>query len=205
MYAIMGFTVTSYTEVFALWGLTEWDLGGLGFDTTTVGLIQAAAGPLLIPYQLYVYAPVANSIGPLTTLRLALLAMIILAFYPLCRLFTAYYARAVVAGIFMASRGISVTTSYTTYLILIANSVRFPKYLGSVNGISQAVQMLLMAAAPAAGSSLYAWSITGIHGFPFDYHLYWILLGFLCFLMLAMSYLLPPSIDRRKFTIDQKE
>lgn len=72
MYAIMGFTVTSFTEVlitiilsflinissvliflqftqvFALWAETDWDYGGLALSSTTVGLIQAAAGPLLV-------------------------------------------------------------------------------------------------------------------------------------------------------------
>ena len=99
-------------------------------------------------------------------------------------------------------RSISITTAYTTFLILITNSVQYPKYLGAVNGSSQTIQMFLMAAAPAVGSSLYAWSITGDHSFPFDYRLYWVLFGLLCLLMLGMSAFLSRTLDKRKMLVE---
>lgn len=63
--------------------------------------------------------------------------------------------------------------------------------------------MTLMAAAPATGSTIYAWSISAPHVFPFDYNLFWVLLGSLCLLMLLMSFALPKSLDRRKYVVDE--
>ena len=83
--------------------------------------------------------------------------------------------------------------------ILTGNSVRYPKYMGAVNGMLATFQALFRAAAPTTIGSLFAWSASRHGSFPLDYHFAWLFLGALHIIALALTLLLPRHINYRKF------
>eukprot|EP00271_Cylindrocystis_brebissonii_P005903 TRINITY_DN18294_c0_g2_i1.p2 TRINITY_DN18294_c0_g2~~TRINITY_DN18294_c0_g2_i1.p2 ORF type:complete len:105 (-),score=16.36 TRINITY_DN18294_c0_g2_i1:278-562(-) len=83
--------------------------------------------------------------------------------------------------------------------ILTGNSVRFPKYMGAVNGMLATVQAMFRAVAPPVLGSVFAWSASRRGSFPLDYHLAWLILGLLHVVALLMTLALPPTINYRKF------
>lgn len=202
IYSLLGFACTSQNDVFPLWCVTNWTFGGLGIGTSEVGFIQAASGLALIPYQMLIYPAIANRLGTLNSLRWSLFGMILVGGFPLLRFFPSKEGLLAGGLIIMMIRGVTCATAFTSVTIAINNSVRNPEFLGAVNGMSQTVTMLFQSSAPIAGASLYAWSISSQHFFPFDFHFYWCLWVILCLVMMALTTLLPRSIDHRKFMLD---
>ncbi|CAI5484427.1 unnamed protein product [Closterium sp. Yama58-4] len=54
IYDLLGLVYVAYDELFPLWCLSRWDLGGLNLGSNEVGLAQTAGGVSLIPFQLFV-------------------------------------------------------------------------------------------------------------------------------------------------------
>ena len=52
IFCLCGFMFVGFDELFPLWSLTDWDIGGLSFRTSNVGLAQGAAGVALVREQL---------------------------------------------------------------------------------------------------------------------------------------------------------
>ena len=48
IFCLCGFMFVGFDELFPLWSLTDWDIGGLSFHTSNVGLAQGAAGAALV-------------------------------------------------------------------------------------------------------------------------------------------------------------
>eukprot|EP00271_Cylindrocystis_brebissonii_P011844 TRINITY_DN29811_c0_g1_i1.p1 TRINITY_DN29811_c0_g1~~TRINITY_DN29811_c0_g1_i1.p1 ORF type:complete len:157 (-),score=30.48 TRINITY_DN29811_c0_g1_i1:517-918(-) len=127
--------------------------------------------------------------------------MAVLTFFPVAIWFDSKEMRLLICVLFMAVRGISSISCFTSAIICCTNSIEFPQHLGAINGISQTLMMIMEALGPPVGASLYAWSVSGgvQHFFPLDYRLYWLCWGALCVAMYLMATLLPPEIDKRKF------
>lgn len=90
-------------------------------------------------------------------------------------------------------------------VVLVINSVKHPRFLGTVNGVSQTLMMSFEAIAPAAGGSIYAWSIGKGQRFPTDFHFFWILWFILCCVMFLLSLCLSQHINYRKFETNDPE
>lgn len=58
--------------------------------------------------------------------------------------------------------------NFTTSNVLINNSA-FSDFRGKVNGLGQVLAAVGRFIGPSMGSTLFAWSITGDHPFPFNY------------------------------------
>ncbi|CAI5515603.1 unnamed protein product [Closterium sp. Naga37s-1] len=54
IYDLLGLVYVAYDELFPLWCLSRWNLGGLNLGSNEVGLAQTAGGVSLIPFQLFV-------------------------------------------------------------------------------------------------------------------------------------------------------
>ena len=52
-----------------------------------------------------------------------------------------------------------------------------PDRRGEVNGISTTITSVTRAISPIVSASVFAWSINANHGFPFNHHLVFYLLG----------------------------
>eukprot|EP00897_Mesotaenium_endlicherianum_P006758 jgi/Mesen1/610/ME000108S10766 len=216
-YGLLGFVFTAFDEVnpsplqgwfplllvqlFPLWCLTGREHGGLQFGTNSVGLAQTAGGLALVPFQFFVYPRLVSRCGPLRTLQLGLALSLLLAGFPTLRHIStsgSVLQAALMGG--MMIRSVGSLCSFTSIFILLTNSVRLPRYLGATNGVSQTGAGIMRAIAPTVAGSLYAWSISDAHAFPLNYHFAFLLLGVQLLAILALTLMLPPSIDKRKFS-----
>ena len=102
-------------------------------------------------------------------------------------------------------RRIAVTCSFTSVVICLTNSIEFPNYLGTIQGMCQTLNMVFEAAAPTLGATIYAWSISGRHVFPFDYRFYWVLWGIMCGIMFGIASILPEEVNQRKFLTESTD
>lgn len=200
LYGLCGYMFIAYDELFPLWSLTAWAKGGLGFTTDNVGVAQAASGVAMIPITLWLYPALVENIGALGSLRLSLITGILQGAIPLIRLFGQRLAVLQVAScvIFMI-RSFN-ESAILALFILCSNSVRYPQYMGAVNGFIWTTGSTFRAIAPFTVGSLFAWSASRAHAsFPLDFHFAWLFLGFLHIVALGLSFLLPKSINERKF------
>eukprot|EP00270_Netrium_digitus_P021134 TRINITY_DN890_c0_g1_i1.p1 TRINITY_DN890_c0_g1~~TRINITY_DN890_c0_g1_i1.p1 ORF type:complete len:528 (-),score=117.54 TRINITY_DN890_c0_g1_i1:139-1674(-) len=200
---LMCFTAymcTGWDELFPLWSLTDWSLGGLSFTTSNVGLAQAAGGLGLIPIQLLLRPWVCKKFGVIMALQLALSTGILQALVPALRLIGPGHPvtmQIVTTFVFLARSWNE--SAIGTMFMLTANAVRHPKYMGAVNGFVGTCQSVSAGIAPFSMGSLYAWSTSRRGSFPLDFHLAWIVLGLLHLVALPITLLLPESMKRRKF------
>ncbi|CAI7856325.1 unnamed protein product [Closterium sp. NIES-54] len=86
IYDLLGLVYVAYDELFPLWSLSRWDLGGLNLGSNEVGLAQTAGGVSLIPFQLFVYPILNQRLGPTRTLQLGLIFGATLGALPLVRI-----------------------------------------------------------------------------------------------------------------------
>lgn len=146
---------------------------------------------------LVIYPWLVNRFGAVIALQLSLITGVLQAGIPLVRLLAdKTLVDLACVGIF-AIRSFNMT-GMASMFILTANSVRYPKYMGAVNGMLATVQNVVQAVAPTAVGALFAWSSSSGRSFPFDYHLSWLLLGGLHVLLLILTCLLPSHLNYRK-------
>ena len=107
--------------------------------------------------------------------------------------------RIFIVFLFFGPFRIAVTCCFTSVVICLTNSIEYPQYLGTIQGMCQTLTMAFEATAPTLGASIYAWSISGHHVFPFDYRLYWVLWGIACCVMFGLAEMLPSDVNQRKF------
>ena len=105
--------------------------------------------------------------------------------------------------------------AFTSVFVLIANSAPAPQ-LGAVNGYGQSLASaargtgtarrrvilapedpLTCVAGPLLVSVLFAWSLSGHHSFPFEFHFVYVLLTVIATVTFSASLLLPASVDRQ--------
>eukprot|EP00271_Cylindrocystis_brebissonii_P022046 TRINITY_DN8260_c0_g1_i1.p1 TRINITY_DN8260_c0_g1~~TRINITY_DN8260_c0_g1_i1.p1 ORF type:complete len:613 (-),score=123.45 TRINITY_DN8260_c0_g1_i1:941-2779(-) len=198
IFCLCGFMPVAFDALFPMWSLSDWSVGGLGFTTTNLGMAQAASGVSLIPMTLVIYPWLVHRLGAICALQLSLATGIVQACTPLVRLLTHKYLVEIACIVIFAIRSFNMT-GMAAMFILTANSVRYPKYMGAVNGMLATVQNVVQAIAPTATGAVFGWSSHPGAAFPFDYHLTWIILGACHLLLLALTFFLPEHINRRKF------
>ena len=75
-------------EVFPLWSLTSPKIGGLGFNSSNIGVSVAIGGLSLILFQLLLFARLTIRFGPLKLYRFGnLLGAFLMISYPFANLF----------------------------------------------------------------------------------------------------------------------
>ena len=93
---------------------------------------------------------------------------------------------------------------FTSCFILISNSVEDPQYLGTINGLTQTLNMFFRALSPTAGGSIFAWS-TSQRGRFINANLWFYCVGFLYVVMFLLSCFLSPRVEERKFVTEKYE
>lgn len=206
IFCVLSFASTSFNEVFPIWCVTPWEIGGLSLGTNSIAIAQTSAGVVLIPFQYFVYAPLVNRFGPAKAFQIGVAAGVIFILFPLVRNFgQATLELHIALGILMAFRSFPQCV-FTSVFILISNSVEDPHYLGAVNGFTQTLNMVFRAVAPTAAGSFYAWS-TSQRGALFNSFSWFYVIVFMYGFMFFLASLLSPAADARKFTTvgDKKE
>ena len=92
---------------------------------------------------------------------------------------------------------------FTSGFIFINNSITHPSLLGTINGLTQTINLCFRTVAPAAGASVFAWSIARRGAFPLDYHFFFVLQAGVQILLLGITASLPAHVDQPKFASRQ--
>ncbi|KAJ7537429.1 hypothetical protein O6H91_11G005500 [Diphasiastrum complanatum] len=145
VYCIWSLHDIAYTEIFSLWAVSPKSHGGLSFTSSDVGNVLAASGFSMLVFQLAIFPPLANFLGPILTTRLSsALSIPLVAAY-------SYISR-------LDNFWLWVTTLTGSFL-LINNSVTQDQR-GAANGLSLSIVSLFKAIGPAGGGSIFAWAQT---------------------------------------------
>eukprot|EP00271_Cylindrocystis_brebissonii_P008515 TRINITY_DN22891_c0_g1_i1.p1 TRINITY_DN22891_c0_g1~~TRINITY_DN22891_c0_g1_i1.p1 ORF type:complete len:692 (+),score=101.86 TRINITY_DN22891_c0_g1_i1:941-3016(+) len=205
MFCVLSFANTGFNEVFPLWAITPWSMGGLSFGTNEIAIAQTFAGAISIPMQLWVYAPLVERIGAVNALRLVGGSGILLSLFPQARMFgEGTFAFYVAILFFMALRTFP-GCIFTSIFVLISNSVEDPQYLGAVNGFVQSLNMVFRALSPTVSASIYAWS-TSQRGAFINTTLFFYFGALLYGIMILIAGCLSSRAEERKFvTLDAEE
>jgi MFS family permease len=182
-YSLISLMNVMIDELFATWGPTPVDLGGVRFTPNDLALIQSIAGIVIIFSTQLFYTPIAKKYGVLKVYQMLFVPFffIILAFpiaNPIIKAYgpkVAWYS-ILFLYIFRSSLGIAIFTSAN---ILVSESAD-SRLLATVNALAQTFGSLARATGPAAIGAVFSWSISPNHTFPFDYHFSWFLIGLVC-------------------------
>ncbi|KXN69322.1 MFS general substrate transporter [Conidiobolus coronatus NRRL 28638] len=182
-YTLISLMSVMMDELFATWGPTPVDLGGVRFTTNDLALIQSIAGVVIIFSTRMFYTPIAKKYGVLKVYQVLFIPFffVILAF-PLANPIMKAYGSNVTwysvlfLHIFRSSFGIAMFTSAN---ILVSESAD-SGLLATVNALAQTFGSLARATGPAVIGAVFSWSISPNHAFPFDYHFAWFSIGILC-------------------------
>lgn len=157
VYCIWGLHDMAYSEIFSLWAVSPESYGGLGFTTTEVGNVLAAAGAALLIFQLFIFAPLANRFGAIQMIRLpAVLTLPLVAVYPLMArldgisLWITLISAAIVKNV--------LSVCIVTGLFLLINNSVMVKQRGFANGLSMSFMSLFKAVGPACAGVLFSWA-----------------------------------------------
>jgi MFS family permease len=200
LYALLGLGGLVANELFPLYALLPPSRGGFGWRSTQIGLASALAGPPLILFQLFVYDRLVKRHGVVTVARWSLaLTTAAMASQPLCSLALPLppAAQQAVLTAHFACTALMRVASFTSVFLFVANSA-LPLDRGRVNGLSQSLVSVARAVGPPLFTPLFAWSVEAGRPYPFNAFLSWHLLALLTAATLALTYALPPWIERKR-------
>ena len=104
---------------------------------------------------------------------------------------------------------ISTRNSLQTLTVLLIGNSSKPRHRAMINSFGQFTATISRVAGPAIGALLFAWSESSGLGYPFNYHLTFIVLGFVTMLVFILSFGWTKQVEIKKTSrvpepIDQK-
>ncbi|KAH3760775.1 transporter, major facilitator family protein [Pelomyxa schiedti] len=164
IYAFTGLVTICFRTIVPVWAMADVDVGGLGFDSTQVGLMNAIGGVVVPIIHIIMYNPTVNKLKLLCTFRIGIIlcAPAFILTPPLRRLVPLDTKAALwvaIAGLVFLQQ-FAMQYSLTPILTMITNSVSNNK-MGKANGIGQCLGCIGEAVGPALLSPLLAWSFEG--------------------------------------------
>ena len=197
LYAILGFSDIMFQEVFPIWAWTPLNLNGLSMLPFQIGMVQGVIGFIALFNQLIFTPWLVNNFGSRAVFRIFSLCSILplLMLIEIGRLVKIEHVLLwfTIIPIYLCQR-ISIFICFTASTLMVTHSVPAEE-LGLLNGIGQSSIALGRATGPVLGSALFAYSISGVTGFPFDYHFIFYICSTLNFTMFLISFLVPNLIN----------
>jgi hypothetical protein len=218
------FAATTLTTLMALVGLWATELypiylvndvahGGFAWDANDVGALVSVCGPFVLVWSLLLYDRAVARFGLLAVFRASLAChALALAATPACSLAlrlrpppgepqpsTHAVELAAIATVFIFSN-LSRVTGFNSIFVIVANCAH-PDDRSTVNGVGQAASSLMRALGPPLGTALFAWSVSDANaraGWPVNLVASWYVVALLTVACLALSYTLPPWIERKR-------
>ncbi|KAI0370334.1 MFS general substrate transporter [Pilatotrama ljubarskyi] len=188
--AIVDITLRALQPVFYS---TPVELGGLGLEPQTIGLILSLYGVTNGVMQIFLFGKIHDRFGT-KRVYMAGLASVwpVFALFPVINelarlegLSTTVWA--VVLG--QALLSIIVNFSYGCVFIFITASSPNKASLGSVNGMAQMIVSIMRTIGPATANSLFSLSIDQQHHYMGGYFVYWVLGAVVCFSLWVATFL----------------
>ncbi|KAJ7542606.1 hypothetical protein O6H91_09G002600 [Diphasiastrum complanatum] len=159
IYCIWSMHDVAYIEIFSLWAVSPQRTGGLSLTSSGVGKVLAISGVCVLFFQMVLFPPVSNFLGPIGVARGAsMLSIPLLAAYPYISTLNVSWSWAaiIIASILKSALSVAV---YTAAYLLMNNSVTQDQR-GAANGLSMSAMSISVAVGPAGGGALFAWSQT---------------------------------------------
>jgi MFS family permease len=203
LYAMLGFVALTSNELWPLYVLNDRAHGGFGWSSAEIGLVVVYAGPLLMAFQAFVYGPLVARIGLVRLTRWNLLLFAVTqATTPMCSLslLASPWVQHVVLSCHFAFTTVVRVAAFTSVFVFVANCAE-PSVRGRANGLGQAMVSVLRAVGPPIGTALFALSVSEpatAFGWPLNYYATWYLMTALALATLALTYWLPPWIERKR-------
>ena len=93
---------------------------------------------------------------------------------------------------------ISTRNSLQTLSVVLVGNSSEPRYRATINSVGQFTASISRVAGPAIGALLFAWSESSGLGYPFNYHLTFIMLGFVTILVFVLSFGWTKQVEIKK-------
>ncbi|KAK0664800.1 putative membrane protein [Lasiodiplodia hormozganensis] len=137
---------------------------GFGIKSKNIGAMFTLYGALCFLYQLFFFPPLARRYGVLRCFRVvSLIFPVVFLITPFTALLPDQTSQQVVMFLIMMIKGCCTTFAFPCSTILLTNSARSLRVLGTLNGIATSVSAIGRAAGPAVGGSLFTLGVK--HGY----------------------------------------
>eukprot|EP00111_Clytia_hemisphaerica_P021519 TCONS_00063289-protein len=209
MFGMSGFCIIGFSELSSLWMATNSKYGGLNFSTDKIGTALLVPAIVSVIIQPIVFGRFEKRFGGIKTLQLSLLILAIFTFFFPFIHYT-IKSRKLLWSLLITTgmvRMIADISSRSALALFINNSV-YPEQAGRVNGFAFSVQEIMRVASPTMFGALFSWAIDSQQHqiiFPIDYRLPFLIIAFVIFGILALTLLLPLSINGAKSVKDSPE
>ncbi|CAL1404318.1 unnamed protein product [Linum trigynum] len=157
VYCVFSLQEIAYSEIFALWAVSDKSYGGLSFSSQDVGEVLTISGLGLLMFQLLLYPPMERKLGPLMVTRLsAAVSIPLLACFPFIAMLSGLVLHLVVNLASILRNTLSV--SLVTGLFILQNDAVAQSERAAANGISLTAMSVFKAFGPAGGGALFSWA-----------------------------------------------
>lgn len=134
--------------------------GGFGIDSRRIGAIFTVFGISSTLCQFLLFPPLARYLGVLRCLRIAFLIFPFVFFVtPFIALIPDPTTREVAMLALLMVRGVGGTFAFPTSTIMLTNSAKSLRVLGTINGLATSVSAVGRATGPAVGGGLFTWGV----------------------------------------------
>jgi MFS family permease len=205
-FGIIGFAYTISDEILPLWSMASIEEGGLGFNTSDIGMMNAISGAGMAIMQLFIFHRIAKKLSLIKTLRLGLfLSIPLFLSFPFVNLIAR--RNKIVSFIILIFlylvRVFSGQCSFSSVMTLINNSADF-KHMGAINGLGQSSVAFFRSIAPLFGGLVLAWGFSNGLPFPLNQYLIFIFMALIISIVIIISFKLPTSLNFPKETNTEK-
>ncbi|KAI0364558.1 MFS general substrate transporter [Pilatotrama ljubarskyi] len=203
-YGVLALVEIAFLALLPLFFATPVELGGLGFDPPTIGLILGTFGLLNGTIQALLFAKLMDIWGPKRMFQQGLLMFVPLyLLFPIMNLYAkAHGITPVIWGLVFLQQLILVVMdlSFGAIFIFVTSAAANNRCLGATNGIAQLIASIMRAIGPAVATSLFAASLE--HNWLGGYGVYPILIAITVSLTLVSTRLprdmWPKETDHRE-------
>lgn len=196
-YALLGFSTSVFLQIFPLWLLASERVGGLGFMSNQIGIINSVSGIYVIFFQLFLNPIISKALGLLGVFRVGIFVMAICSV--LIPQTSAWFSAQswviwIPLVLVVLVRASATQLAFTASMRLVNNSAR-PDSKGLINGFAQSFASLLRSVGPFIGTSVFAWSLTNGLTWPLDHRFVFYIVAGMTVVVMTVALLLPRRLN----------
>mmetsp|Transcript_15438 Transcript_15438/g.40812 ORF Transcript_15438/g.40812 Transcript_15438/m.40812 type:complete len:251 (-) Transcript_15438:39-791(-) len=164
VYFLFGFVFMSFNEVIPIWARGSVDVGGVGFSTAEIGVVQSTAGICTLVAVIVVYPIICERFGVVNAFRIGLAISVLFA-YPIPPLLSVMPWRGnnapTWAALLVANglNSVGIEFGFTSVNLMLKNCAA-PELAGLSLGMGSTLGLLGFALGPIAGGSMFAATLT---------------------------------------------
>lgn len=198
LYSMLGFTITQFDELIPLLGEEEPNKGGLGFDTSQIGLLLSIGGGTLLFYQALLFPLVARRLGSHKGYIMGILfAGVVIAFFPTVGMVRASQMEADSEWVFwvfytcMSFLQKAGSSTAFTFSMMLINDYTPPGKLGTTNGVAQSMVAFSRIFSPTLAGGVWSGSMQAYSLDPYATFIPYLTVTGCCCICAILAYMLP--------------